>query len=394
MDKNHRELDLTGRTGGELMLYAYPGNTALDVRCPSELTGYLERTDAACEKLYYDLRVPYEILQFTETNTRDYADVLRILRQTVDLLDCRCPGSEAFYASIPAAEAYLQKALYEDYCIDQPETVLCIGHTHIDVAWLWTLAQTREKVQRSFSTVLRLMERYPEYRFMSSQAQLYAYLKEESPETYAQVKAMVAAGRWEVEGGMWVEADCNLTSGESLVRQILFGKRFFKREFGVDNRVLWLPDVFGYSAALPQILRKSGIDRFITSKISWNETNQMPCDLFRWRGIDGTEILSYFLTAQGHTRGAEPENFTTYNSNNDPAFIAGTWNRFQQKEFSHQVLNTFGFGDGGGGPTAEMLELRRRMERSFGCTQGIEREHPSNHRNIVFGRFSPKKYGD
>ena len=109
---------------------------------------------------------------------------------------------------------------------------------------------------------------------------------------------MVAAGRWEVEGAMWLEADCNLTSGESLVRQVLFGKRFFKQEFGVDSRVLWLPDVFGYSAAMPQILKKSGVDYFVTSKISWNETNMMPYDMFRWRGIDGTEIFSWFLTAQ------------------------------------------------------------------------------------------------
>jgi len=137
---------------------------------------------------------------------------------------------------------------------------------------------------------------------MSSQAFLYKNLKEEAPELYEEIKQRVKEGRWEVEGSMWVEADCNLSSGESLVRQILYGKNFFKKEFGVDNRILWLPDVFGYSAALPQILRKSGVDWFVTSKISWNDTNFMPYDTFKWVGIDGTEIYSYFLTAQDQRR--------------------------------------------------------------------------------------------
>ena len=139
-------------------------------------------------------------------------------------------------------------------------------------------AQTnpRESTERTFSTVVELMKKYPEYRFMSSQALLLKYLKEEAPEKYSEVKELVKDGKFDIEGAMWVEADCNLISGESLVRQILYGKRFFRDEFGVENHILWLPDVFGYSAALPQILRKSNVDWFVTSKISWNDTNQMP----------------------------------------------------------------------------------------------------------------------
>ena len=362
LDDNHTELYLGGQKELDLDLYAYSGMHGTPYVFQTELR--LIQTE--CEQLYYDLRVPMEILEFSDPNSKTYIDVLHILNEAINRMDCRVPGSSSFFTSVHAAREYLKEELYGKYCKEQDATVICIGHTHIDVAWLWTLEQTREKVQRSFSTVLQLMKRYPEYKFMSSQAQLYAYLKEESPETYEEVKKMVAAGRWEVEGAMWVEADCNLSSGESLVRQVLFGKRFFKDEFGVESRVLWLPDVFGYSAALPQILKKSGVDRFVTSKISWNETNQMPYDMFRWRGIDGTEIFSWFLTAQAKKRDQKPTNFTTYVSNNDPAMIAGTWDRFQQKEFTDQVINTFGWGDGGGGPTADMLEKRRRMENGFG----------------------------
>lgn len=362
LDGNHTELYLGTRRDVDLALYAYSGMDGV----PFEFHAELQCVDLDCEGLYYDLCVPLGILEFSDPVSKSYADILHLLNEAVNRMNCCEPDRDAFIDGVRAARAYLKEHLYGQYCSNQDRSVICIGHTHIDVAWLWTLAQTREKVQRSFSTVLRLMERYPEYKFMSSQAQLYAYLKEEAPEVYEKVKQMVVAGRWEVEGAMWLEADCNLPSGESLVRQLLFGKQFFKQEFGVDSHILWLPDVFGYSAALPQILQKSGVDRFVTSKISWNETNQMPYDLFRWRGIDGTEILSYFLTAQEKKRYIGPQNYTTYNSDNNPSTIAGTWERFQQKEFTDQALNTFGWGDGGGGPTADMLEKRRRMENGMG----------------------------
>lgn len=161
---------------------------------------------------------------------------------------------------------------------------------------------------------------------------------------------------------MWVEADCNLSSGESLVRQVLYGKNFFSDEFGVENRVLWLPDVFGYSAALPQILKKSGVDWFVTSKISWNDTDRMPNDTFVWRGIDGTEINTHFLTAQKYTGGTTNVN-CTYNGNTDSRTIEGTYRRYAQKNISNEALLTFGHGDGGGGPTVEHLELARRAAK-------------------------------
>ncbi|MGN0179444.1 MAG: alpha-mannosidase, partial [Monoglobaceae bacterium] len=240
-------------------------------------------------------------------------------------------------------------------------TVDCIGHTHIDVAWMWTYAQTREKVQRSFSIVVELMKRYPEYKFTISQPQLLEYLKEEVPSVYADIKELVKQGRIDIEGAMWVEPDCNLPSGESLVRQIIWGKRFIKDEFGVDSKILWLPDVFGYSAAIPQILNKSGVDKFVTSKIGWNEFNQIPYDLFKWVGVDGTEVSTHFMTCRD--KGWDNLRATSYVGRITPSYVQGTWDRQQQKEYTDEVFMTYGYGDGGGGPTEEMLEMQRRIHR-------------------------------
>ena len=192
----------------------------------------------------------------------------------------------------------------------------------------------------------------------------YAYLKRDNPQLYERIKAQIADGRWEPEGAMWLEADCNLPCGESLVRQIICGKKFIREEFGRDSHVLWLPDVFGYSAALPQILKKSGIDFFVTSKISWNMLNTMPYDTFLWKGIDGSEIPTYFLTTP--ELGASEGNCgATYNGVLHPETVVGTWKQYKQKEVNHTVLMCYGYGDGGGGPTMEMLEKLERMKKGI-----------------------------
>ncbi len=223
------------------------------------------------------------------------------------------------------------------------------------------MEQTREKVGRSFATVLKLMEEYPNYKFMSSQPQLYAFLKERYPELYAKAKERIEEKRWEPEGGMWLEADCNLTSGESLVRQFMHGKRFFKEEFGVDNRILWLPDVFGYSGALPQIMKKCGIDYFMTTKLAWNQFNKIPYDTMRWRGIDGSEVLTHLITTLGVSQPIK-DFFTTYNGMLHPDAIMGGWMRYQNKDINNDILISYGYGDSGGGPTREMLETSLRIE--------------------------------
>jgi alpha-mannosidase len=325
----------------------------------------LKIIDRRIEKLYYDLQIPYDACTVLKEDDINRINILKELEIALSYLDLRKPYSEEFYDSVEKTSAYLEENFYGRLCSPDKTAVACIGHTHIDVAWLWRLKETRQKAQRSFATMLELMRRYPEYKFMSSQAQLYLYVKETQPRLFEEIKKRVAEGRWEVEGAMWVEADCNLTSGESLIRQILFGKRFFKKEFGVDSKILWLPDVFGYSAALPQILKKSGVEKFVTSKISWSETNKMPYDTFIWEGIDGTGIFTYFITARSTKWPDGSDNYTTYNGDIDAGYVAGTYQRNQQKEYNDETIITFGYGDGGGGPTREMLERQRRFSRGL-----------------------------
>ena len=377
VDTNHKEILLaeSARAGTRYTvdLHAY-GGRAVAKGEKLRLSADLAVIDREVEKLAWDLLVPVASLPLLPDELPAKHAVLKVLNDAVNRIDTRAPGSAAFHASVQEADALLDRELYGTLCGETGVTATCVGHTHIDVAWHWTVAQTREKVVRSFSTVLELMDQYPEYKFMSSQPQLYDFLRQDHPGVLERIKARVAEGRWEAEGGMWLEADCNVTSGESLVRQILYGKKFFKETFGVDNRILWLPDVFGYSAALPQILKKSGIDWFMTTKIAWNQFNKLPYDTFNWRGVDGTEILTYFIT----TTDQPDKPFTTYNGNTDPASVKGTWLRYQQKEINDDVLISYGHGDGGGGPTREMLESARRLAKGIPgmpkVQQGTSRE--------------------
>ncbi len=240
---------------------------------------------------------------------------------------------------------------------DRPQITVS-GHAHLDVGWMWPYWRTRQKIAHTVSNVLGLMERYPDYHYSQSQPQLLQWLKEDVPELYARVKQRVAEGRFEPVGAMWVETDCNLTSGESLIRQIMHGTRFLQQEFGVRPRHIWLPDVFGYSAALPQIMRGCNIPVFMTTKISWNQFNRMPCDTFRWRGIDGSEVLTHFITA--------PEldattTFYSYNGPLRPSDMTGTWMNYRQQDINDHLLYLFGWGDGGGGPTEEQTERMHIM---------------------------------
>ena len=378
MDLNHQTVMLERcAKEGETYTIDLQGYTGVMF---AELTFTMEtvEVDETINEIYYDIVVPLQGFSRMQEDDKVRKDLRTILNNTVNLLDLRTPYSEEFYQSIEEAHNYIQKALYEDMSGYEDVIASCIGHTHIDVAWLWTVAQTREKVARSFSTVLKYMDEYPEYKFMSSQPALYQFLKERYPETYEKIKERVKEGRWEPEGGMWVEADCNLTSGESLVRQFLYGKKFFKDEFGIDSRILWLPDVFGYSGALPQIMKKSGIKYFMTTKLAWNQINKVPYDTMMWRGIDGSEIFTHLITTLGVGQ-SEADFFTTYNGMLHPDAILGGWHRYQNKDINNDILIAFGYGDGGGGPTREMLETSKRMEKGIRGIPTVRQEFAGNY---------------
>lgn len=399
LDTNHTELLLEFDHHYDMYIYFYNGMSPDAFAVGLQL----RREMNIIHHLIYDIAVPRDAAALFDNQSSEWLNIYKYLVTACNMLDFRRGLSDELIASAYRAVDFLQKEFYEGYCGKSkvPE-VTCIGHTHIDVAWKWTVAQTEEKAQRSFATVLHLMEQYPEYKFFTSQPQLLEHVRRNAPELYERIKQAHKEGRFEIDGAMWLEADCNLTSGESLVRQIIHGRRFMREEFGVDSRTLWLPDVFGYSAALPQILKKSNVERFVTSKISWSETNRMPYDVFMWQGIDGTEIFSYFLTAQNYDPGRR-DNFTTYNGGITPSMVKGSYERFQQKEYTDKTCITYGYGDGGGGPTADMLEKQRRiayglpglpvtkMQTAKEFLDGVEADF---HRNAELLGITPRWVGE
>ncbi|WP_343246325.1 alpha-mannosidase [Diplocloster hominis] len=405
LDVNHTSVFIKGKDTGaaytdgpeycEVLILLYSGEEAREFPFHARLCAVDDRT----EEFYYDLLVPWQCARLMEKEETQYQRLMEVLNGTVNRLDLRRIGSREYYDSLKEADRYLMGALEDMYSMDKMPQAYCVGHTHIDIAWLWTVEVTREKAARSFSTVLSLMNRYPEYRFLSSQPILYEFVKENQPELYGRIQKRIEEGRWEAEGGMYLEPDCTLTSGESLVRQLLYGIGFFEKEFGKKSRILWLPDTFGFCGTLPQIMRQCGINWFATTKISWNETNRFPYDTFYWEGIDGSRVLAHMIPTRDYetpgrrirTDQEHHSEFTTnYNGCLNPAQIKGGWQRYQQKSCSSGFLCSYGYGDGGGGPTQDMLETEKRLRRGMGgcpCTRlstagqffaGLERELSGN----------------
>jgi alpha-mannosidase len=238
------------------------------------------------------------------------------------------------------------------------------GHAHLDLAWLWPVSETIRKGRRTFASVLSLMERYEDFVFNQSSAQLYEWIEDVSPEIFERVRRRVEEGRWEPVGGSWVEADCQIPSGESMVRQMLYGQRYFQEKFGHRSRVAWLPDAFGFSPALPQLLRGAGMEGFFTYKLNWSETNEFPYDLYEWEGIDGSTVIAHDFDNPGQD----------YNGNITPHDIYGTWRNFEGKRHHPESLFSFGWGDGGGGPSEQMLENFERM-KSFPAMPRLRMAH-------------------
>ncbi len=255
------------------------------------------------------------------------------------------------YADNPANAAAARACLAKQLALPAEKsalTTIAVGHAHIDTGWLWPVRETIRKCARTFASQIYNLERYPDYVFGASAAQHYAFVKEYYPELYEKIREKIKEGRWEIQGGMWVEADCNIISGESMVRQFLYGKNFFMDEFGFDVKNLWIPDVFGYSASMPQIIKKSGCDYFITQKISWSQFNKFPYHTFLWRGIDNTEVLTHF----------PPED--SYNSWMLPGGLRKAQDNFNENYFLPEFLTLTGIGDGGGGPKLEHIEYGLR----------------------------------
>jgi alpha-mannosidase len=317
----------------------------------------LVRIDPGATQLRHDLRVLSDALVALPADDSARPDLERIAASALLAIDWRSPGSDEFRQSLLNAHGIVAERLGQLRAAPYEPTLIAAGHAHIDCAWLWPIAQTREKAGRTWSTALRLMERYPEYRFLASTPLQYEMVKQDYPETFEGIRQRIREGRWETVGGMWVEADCNLPDGESLARQILVGTRYFEREFGEETIVVWLPDTFGFTWTLPTLMAAAGLRYFVTHKLSWSQTNRIPHDTFLWRGPDGSDVLAHFLC----TPSLWPGERTTYNGTLLPSIARGAWRRFADRDLHDELLVAFGHGDGGGGPTLEMLEAGRRL---------------------------------
>ena len=273
------------------------------------------------------------------------SDVLVAALGSIDDVDPRATSSSALLQ--------LEQGLN---AAPRPTQVIAVGHAHIDTAWLWPIAETRRKIRRSWSTVLQLMNRYDDFVFTASQAQQYAWLEADDPALFARIADRVREGRWEASGAMWVEPDCQVPSGESLVRQLVLGTAYWRDRFGeaATQSVLYLPDTFGFPASLPQLIEQAGLKRFITNKICWNEVTTFPHVDFTWRGIDGTAVPAHFTPGHTYNAALEPADLIGAEANAmaDGPRRSTTW------------LQPFGYGDGGGGPTDDMAE---RMRLSASC---------------------------
>jgi alpha-mannosidase len=303
--------------------------------------------------LHFDVEVLYQLLrELPEAEPRRH-EILRALERSLDAL-----ALDDIAGTATAARAELVDVLARP-ANASAHVLSAIGHAHIDTAWLWPLRETRRKVGRTFANVVALAEQYPDVRFAASSAQQYAWLKERYPGTWEGIKATLARGQWVVAGSQWVEADGNLPGSEAMVRQLTQAMRFFERELGVETHGIWMPDSFGYSAAFPQVARLAGLDWFLTQKISWNQTNTFPHHTFWWEGIDGSRVFTHFPPVD------------TYNAILEGEELHRAVRQFRDKGRATRSLVPFGYGDGGGGPTREMMERQRRVANLEGSPRVV-----------------------
>ena len=309
-------------------------------------TAYVWTPDEACEGYWYDLEVAFQALEFIK-DEHIKSLVYKAIDDSLHVVDY-----DFDEASVRKSIAEARK-LYGEQLAKIPwaatSKVIFTGHSHIDVAWLWRVQESIRKSARTFSNVVTLMDKYPEMTFGQSQAVLYQMAKDHYPELYEKIKEKVANGQWDICGNVWVEADTNVASGEALIRQVLYGTEFFMNEFGKVSKTYWLPDCFGFTWALPQIINRCGMTNFITSKLSYNDTNKFPFNMFRWQGNDGTQVMAHMM-------------HPGYNGVFSVSELMTSDRECNNKEQLDTAMQMYGYGDGGGGPTNWMLERGRRLQ--------------------------------
>ncbi len=315
----------------------------------------LERKDVS--DFLFDFRTLRQLMDALGGNSLRRAEIPKALADvwaTVDAVPAES-GQESWRPKLALARDIMAPLLAKKNS-DTTPTIGLVSASHIDTAWLWTIAETWRKCARTFSSMINLLEQYPEMIFLQPAPCHAEVMKHEYPGIFQRMQKLVAEGRWEPNGAMWIEPDCNVPSGEAFVRQLLVGQRATREMFGYTADTLWLPDVFGYSAALPQLLQGAGVEFFATTKIAWNDTTRFPYDTFDWQGIDGTTVVSHY---------------NWHHSWVDPESLIGNYNWLQHKDVDDRRLCAYGFGDGGGGPMAEMAEMAKRVEDLEGCPKSV-----------------------
>ncbi|MGL4739134.1 MAG: alpha-mannosidase [Cellulosilyticaceae bacterium] len=308
---------------------------------------------------YFDLRTLLELMKVLPDTSYRKAEIIKVMTRLHEVLyyDIEAVEPAVLLETLRTGREIMAEALRQTNGPSEP-SVGIIGHSHMDTAWLWHLDETIKKCARTYANQMTLMECYPEYQFVQSSAYHGEMIRVHYPELFERIKEKVAEGRYEPNGGVWVECDCNITSGESMIRQFLWGQRFTREHFGYTSDAFWLPDTFGYSAAIPQIMKGCGVDYFLTTKIAWNDTNTFPYDTFWWKGIDGTKVFAHFNKTHIWPSPADVYPLLHDQSNNDSV---------KQKHVANRKLVSYGFGDGGGGPQFEMIEMARRCKDLEGC---------------------------
>lgn len=309
--------------------------------------------DYEVQEYYFDLKTLWQLTEALPQNSFMRAKAINALLKVYENVPTATDDIpfEKVVEGLRKSKDVIKEALAAKNGDSAPEAAI-IGHSHMDTAWLWHVGETVKKCARTYANQLNLMQQYPEYKFIQSSACHSDMIRKYYPELFEDIKKAVAEGRYEPNGGVWVECDCNITSGESMIRQFLWGQRFTRKHFGYTSNCFWLPDTFGYSAAIPQIMKGCAVDYFLTTKISWNDTNEFPYDTFYWQGIDGTKVFTHFNTTHHH-----PDVLDV---------CANINNGIKQKGVTDKRMLTFGFGDGGGGPQFEMIEMARRIENLDG----------------------------